>query len=96
MTDKAPKKRPARPTDANQLGKLVVDLSVGEAEEHPHKNETKAGKNPAAVELGRLGGLKGGTARAKSLPEEERKKIATAAAKARWSKRRSQEPRESD
>ncbi len=43
-------------------------------------------KNPAAVELGRLGGLKGGRARAERLSPERRKEIARKAAKARWSK----------
>jgi hypothetical protein len=41
-------------------------------------------KNPAAVALGRLGGLKGGAARAKKLTTEERKAIAVKGAKARW------------
>lgn len=43
-------------------------------------------KNPAAVALGRLGGLKGGKARAEKLSEEERKEIARKAAEARWKK----------
>lgn len=42
------------------------------------------GKNPAAVALGRLGGLKGGKARAKSLSKKQRKAIAKRAANARW------------
>ncbi|MDO9211689.1 MAG: hypothetical protein Q7V48_13220 [Deltaproteobacteria bacterium] len=41
-------------------------------------------KNPAAVALGRLGGLKGGPARAKILSAKKRKEIARKAAKARW------------
>jgi len=41
-------------------------------------------KNPAAVELGRLGGLKGGKARAASLSAKKRKQIAKKAAIARW------------
>jgi hypothetical protein len=41
-------------------------------------------KNPAAVELGRLGGLKGGKARAKKLSAKKRKAIALKAAKVRW------------
>jgi hypothetical protein len=45
------------------------------------------GKNPAAVALGRLGGLKGGTARAKALSPEQRREIAQKAARARWGKR---------
>ena len=44
------------------------------------------GKNPAAVELGRLGGLKGGRARATKRSPERRKEIARKAAKARWNK----------
>jgi hypothetical protein len=42
------------------------------------------GKNPAAVELGRLGGKKGGKARAAKLTAEERSEIASKAARARW------------
>jgi hypothetical protein len=45
------------------------------------------GKNPAAVALGRLGGLKGGKARAKTLTALARKKIAKRAAAARWKKK---------
>jgi hypothetical protein len=41
-------------------------------------------KNPAAVALGRLGGLKGGNARAQKLSPNQRKAIATKAARARW------------
>jgi hypothetical protein len=44
-------------------------------------------KNPAAVELGRLGGLKGGKARAEKLSARKRKAIAKKAAKARWEKK---------
>jgi hypothetical protein len=43
-------------------------------------------KNPAAVALGKLGGQKGGRARAAKLSPEERKSIAQRAAKARWAK----------
>src|SRR5690349_10250373 len=43
-------------------------------------------KNPAAVALGKLGGLKGGKARAKALSAEDRSAIAQKAAKARWAK----------
>lgn len=46
------------------------------------------GKNPAAVVLGRLGGLKGGKARAAKLSADERSEIARRAAAARWSKRK--------
>ena len=51
------------------------------------KQETDTqGKNPAAVALGRLGGLKGGKARAKKLSPEQRKEIAKKAAQRRWFK----------
>lgn len=69
-----------RPKDANQLGKLIVDLSVGEA-----SDDGEDGKNPAAVALGRLGGQKGGKARAKAMSAERRSEIAHAAATKRWS-----------
>ena len=49
-------------------------------------------KNPAAVELGRRGGLKGGKARAAKMTPEERSESARKAAKARWAKKRQQEP----
>ena len=61
----------------NQLAKLVVDIASGEAEDSV--SETK--RNPHAR---RVGGIKGGNARAKKLTHEERHKIATDAAKARW------------
>ena len=54
-----------------------------------HKNPTPRIKNPAAVELGRLGGLKGGKARAKRLSPERRAEIAKQGAQARWAVTRS-------
>jgi hypothetical protein len=76
--------KPKRPRDTNQLAKYIADLSTGEITE-PKPEESK--KNPAAVALGRLGGLKGGKARAKSLSAKKRKEIATKAAKKRWSRK---------
>lgn len=52
-----------------------------------HGDDPYEGKNPAAVELGRLGGQKGGKARAAKLTAEERSAIAKKAAAARWSGR---------
>jgi len=46
------------------------------------------GKNPAAVALGRLGGLKGGKARTQSLTKKRRVEIAKEAAEARWGKKK--------
>lgn len=71
-----------RPKDPNKRAKLIVELATGEKkEENPDK-----GKNPAAVALGRLGGLKGGKARAAKLSARKRKEIAKKAAQKRWSK----------
>ena len=70
----------SRPRDPNQLGKLIVDISVGEVENPREKHE----KNPAAGLLGSLGGRKGGKARAASLSDERRREIAQKAAQARW------------
>ena len=80
MAQKAWRKRPR---DANQLAKLVVDIATGEVDDVPVLD----GKNPAAVELGRLGGLKGGKARAAKLSAKRRTEIAKKAAKARYTKR---------
>jgi hypothetical protein len=73
-----------RPRDMNQLAKAIVDISVGEA---PPDHDPNDGKNPAAVALGRLGGLKGGKARAKKLSAAKRTAIAKKAAIARWKHR---------
>ena len=51
-------------------------------------SDTKSKKNPAAVALGRLGGLRGGPARAKRLTAAERRASAQKAALARWSKKK--------
>ena len=73
-----------RPRDPNQLAKMIVDLATGETTD-PIQEVIK---NPAAVELGRLGGLKGGRARADSLTPERRKEIAVKAAEKRWKKQK--------
>jgi hypothetical protein len=80
-----PDRSSKRPRDPNQLAHQVFLESIGEAP----KTEPPAlkPKNPAAVELGRLGGLKGGAARAASLGPKKRSQIAAKAAKARWSKK---------
>jgi hypothetical protein len=75
--------RPKRPRDPNQLAKLIVDIATGQSQD----KDPNAGKNPAAVELGKLGGKKGGKARAKKLPAKRRKAIAKKAAAVRWAKR---------
>jgi hypothetical protein len=70
-----------RPRDLNQLAKSIVDDAT--SEEPRYKPEERV-KNAAAVELGRMGGLKGGKARAAKLSPEERSDIAKRAAAARW------------
>lgn len=64
--------------DINETAFAVVQQATGQA--------TQSAKNPAAVALGRLGGLKGGKARARKLSAEKRVAIARRAAKLRWSK----------
>ena len=72
--------KPKRPRDPSQLAKLIVDIATGEVEdENPDE-----GKNVHAVALGRLGGEKGGKARAKKLTAEQRRESARKAAQARW------------
>lgn len=76
-------KRSSRPKDINQLAKVVVGLATGDAAEIPMVD----GKNAAAVALGRLGGQKGGRARADKLSPAKRKQIAKKAAETRWAAR---------
>ena len=66
-----------QPQDVNVLAASIVEEATREGE---------SGKNPHAVALGRLGGAKGGPARAKKLTPEERREIARKAAQARWRK----------
>ena len=77
--------KPKRPRDPNQLAKLIVDMATGEA---PPDTLTGDGKNPAAVALGRLGGQKGGKARAEKLSAKRRKDISRKAALTRWSQKK--------
>lgn len=74
-------KRSSKKRDLNQLAKSIIDEVTGEGAPKDTGNE---GKNPAAVELGRLGGLKGGKARAKKLTAKQRSEIARKAARKRW------------
>jgi hypothetical protein len=78
-----PKRSSKRPRDLNSLAKLIVDTAVGE---HPKGDLLPDGRDPAAVSLGRKGGLKGGKARAQKLSPKRRAEIAKKAATARWSK----------
>jgi hypothetical protein len=75
-------KRGQGPKDPNVLAFNIVQMVTGQM---PKPEEPS--KNPAAVTLGRLGGLKGGKARADSLTPEKRKEIAKKAAQKRWEKK---------
>jgi hypothetical protein len=75
----------------NQLAAFIVALASGEAEGDPAtepkpEKPVDPTKNPNAVALGRLGGQKGGKARAASLTPEQRSEIAKKAAAKRWQK----------
>lgn len=78
-------KRSSKPksSEPQQIAKRVLDTLVPDAD--PPK-EKPPEKNPAAVALGRLGGQKGGAARAKKLTAKQRSDIAKKAAATRWSK----------
>ena len=80
----------ARPRDPNQLAFRIVQEATGQVPKYDPLAEQKPvdpSKNPHAVALGRLGGLKGGTARAASLSPRKRSQIAAKAAAARWGKK---------
>lgn len=72
--------KPKRPRDINQLASIITGLSTGALK------EPKSTKNPANVEMGRIGGLKGGKVRAEKLTPEKKSTIARQAALARWNK----------
>jgi hypothetical protein len=73
----------AEEADVSQIAHRILREATGEAEKTgPEAPE----KNPAAVSLGRLGGLKGGKARAAKLSKRKRADIAKKAARVRWAK----------
>lgn len=80
MPDRSRKRRPA---DLNSLAASIVGDATDE-----DKTEPDDGKDPAAVALGRKGGLKGGKARAAKMTPEQRSEAARKAAATRWADRR--------
>jgi hypothetical protein len=75
--------KPKRPRDVNQLAKFIVDLTTGQiATPDPFE-----GKDRKRAEAGRIGGLRGGKARADTLSDKRKKEIAKKGATARWQKR---------
>jgi hypothetical protein len=79
-----------RPRDPNALAYQIMLESTGQSEKFEPGAKHKPvdpSKNPHAIALGRLGGLKGGAARAAALSPKKRSQIAAKAAKARWGKK---------
>ena len=70
---------PKRPRDPNQLAKLIVDIATGEVEDTLSEEKRRPRKRK-----GRVGGLKGGKARASALSAEHRSAISRKAALVRW------------
>ncbi len=79
MPKRSRKKKPPL-DDVNALAAKIVESAT---EDKPEPKESDK-KNPHAVALGRLGGKKGGPARAKKLTAKRRKEIGRKAAQARW------------
>lgn len=75
-------RKPKRPRDVNELGVTIGKLATDEIEEAEEEDT----RDPAAVALGRKGGLKGGKARAAALSSDERRRLAQKAAQARWNR----------
>ena len=71
---KWPPSDPNARCDTNQLPKFILDVATGQIEDRQRTSEEQ-GKDPAAVALGRKGGLKGGRARAAKLTAQQRQEI---------------------
>jgi hypothetical protein len=74
----------AKDHDFTAVAKRVVEQAIGEQWDGSPMPDNDRGKNPAAVALGKLGGAKGGKARAAALSPKKRSAIAKKAARARW------------
>lgn len=77
-------KREGTPHDFTTIARRVVEQAIGEKLDGSPLEDKDKGKNPAAVALGKLGGAKGGAARAKALTPAKRQAIARKAAQTRW------------
>jgi hypothetical protein len=86
MPARSSKPRTQGPPDPNVTAFRILGEATGESPKTDPETSPLAGKNPAAVALGRLGGAKGGAARAAKLSAKKRKSIARRAAIARWHK----------
>ena len=86
-----PDRSKVRPRDPNQLAYRIIQEATGQVAKYDPREEEKPvdpTKNPHAVALGRLGGLKGGAARAAALSPTKRSQIAAKAAAKRWGKKK--------
>ena len=81
-----PPAREGTPHDFTVVARRVVEQAIGEQLDGSPLEDPNDGKNPAAVALGKLGGVKGGKARAEKLSARRRSEIARRAAKARWAR----------
>jgi hypothetical protein len=81
-SQRVPDRSRKRPRDVNELARQIVDEVAGDTPPF----DPDEGKDPAAVALGRRGGLKGGKARAAKMTAKQRSEAARKAAKARWSR----------
>lgn len=86
-TNKSKPKRQGTEHDFTVTARRVVEQAIGERLDGSPLQDKDAGKNPAAVALGKLEGPKGGLARAKALSATRRREIAKKGALARWNKR---------
>ena len=78
--------RSSKDHDFSTVALRVVEQAIGEKMDGSALDDPHKGKNPAAVALGKLGGAKGGAARAAALSPKKRSQIAKNAARARWSR----------
>jgi hypothetical protein len=85
-----PDRSKVRPRDPNQLAFRIIQEATGQVAKYDPREDKPVdpSKNPHAVALGRLGGLKGGAARAVALTPHKRSQIAATAAAKRWEKKK--------
>jgi hypothetical protein len=86
-TPQTPAKRKGTDHDFATVARRVVEQAIGERLDGSPLHDKDEGKNPHAVALGKLGGSKGGKARAEALTPAKRKAIAQKAALARWKRK---------
>jgi hypothetical protein len=78
--------RSGKEHDFTVIARKVVEQAIGEQLNGKPLTNPNEGKNPKAISRGRIGGLRGGPARAKKLSAKRKKQIAKKAAKSRWKK----------